>query len=110
MILAHKGMKDNLGRCRMSQSGALKYASVTFFLVRVGLIVFIATLSQYVTEPDVLAFIGLLGIVFQVALRFVGSFFFEEHFSHDNDSNEFDEVWPNVTKPQAMEEEPEKLR
>jgi hypothetical protein len=113
MTLAHRGLNDNLGRCRMHESGALRLASGIFFLVRVGLIVFIATLSQYVTEPDVLAFIGLLGILCQVALRFVGSFVFEEHLTHDDDSNEFGEVWPNVTKPQAIEEkvieeEPEK--
>lgn len=110
MTLAHRGLKDNLGRCRISESGALKYASVTFFVVRVGLIVFIATLSQYVTQPDVLALIGLLGILCQVALRFVGSFVFEEDFTHEGD---FDELWPNVTQPQAIEEkaieeEPEK--
>jgi hypothetical protein len=113
MTLAHRGLKDNLGRCRIGTSGALRYASVTFFLVRVGLIVFIATLSQYVTEPDVLAVLGLLGILCQVALRFVGSFIFEEQFTHDDGSNEFDDVWPNITKPQAIEkseieEEPEK--
>ena len=104
MTLAHRGLKDNLGRCRISESGFLKYASVSFFLVRVGLIVFIATLSQYVSEPDVLAFIGLMGILCQVALRFVGSFVFEEQFTHDDD---IDEVWPNVTHP-AIEEETEK--
>jgi xanthosine utilization system XapX-like protein len=100
MILTHRGLKDNLGRCRWDEIGSRKYIAMLLALIRVGMIVFIATLSQYATKPDVLAFIGLVGILVQVMLRVVGSSIFDEEESHEDfESSSF---WPNVTRPQAI--------
>ena len=99
MIINHRGLKDNLGRCRFSHKGLLRFFAFILVVLRIGMVCFIATLSQYVTQPSVLAFVGLIGISGQVLLRVVGSSFFGPEFEkhHDNDSS----LWPNVTKPQV---------
>jgi hypothetical protein len=101
MILAHRGLKDNMGRCKYSHTGSLRYFAVMIFLARVFLIVFIATFSQYVTEPEYLAFVGLLGIMAQVLLRVAGTHLFGEDFQQEEDEFESTSLWPNRTTPQA---------
>ena len=120
MITIHRGLKDNLGRCRFEQEGSTKKVlGLCLVLIRVGLIAFIATLSQYVTEPDFLAFIGLMGILTQVALRYIGSIIFDEHDDDDDlilpqelmghfeksDASFQPKKWPNVTEGQAVSSE-----
>ena len=101
MVVIHKGLKDNLGRCRCEQSGGLKWTSVLFTLARVGLIVFMATLSQYITEPETLAFLGLVGIIAQIVLRLIGSSIFPDYDLADQEDEE-GRIWPNTTKPMAI--------
>jgi hypothetical protein len=119
MILVHRGIEDNLGRCRFTHTGSLKVISLILVLLRVGLIVFIATLSQYCTEPVSIAFIGLLAIMSQVGLRFVGSSIFESKSEHEHPSPELDASdydsseeaslkWPNVTQARVHHEHAEK--
>jgi hypothetical protein len=115
MILVHRGLEDNLGRCRFTHTGSRRVISLVLVMLRVGLIVFIATLSQYCTEPVSIAFIGLLAIMSQVGLRFVGSAIFEsesEHPSPDFDvsdsSEEASSKWPNVTQPRVHHDHAEK--
>ena len=119
MITIHRGLKDNLGRCRLEQHGPKKLHAMALVFVRIGLIGFIATLSQYVTEPDLLAFVGLLGILTQVALRYVGSIIFDEGDDEDLDNFNVEALghfeksdmsfqpkkWPNVTEAQAVSAE-----
>jgi hypothetical protein len=104
MIINHRGLTDNLGKCRLSHSGFLKFVALGLSFLRLALIVFMATLSQWVVEPSVLAFVGLVGIICQVLLRVVGSSYFgPEYNSHDEDEVTTNER-PNVTKPQVEEE------
>mmetsp|Transcript_47898 Transcript_47898/g.73038 ORF Transcript_47898/g.73038 Transcript_47898/m.73038 type:complete len:540 (-) Transcript_47898:96-1715(-) len=102
MILAHRGLKDNVGRCKCSHTGSLRYYALMLFFARVGLIAFIATLSLYVTEPEYLAFVGLLGIMAQVLLRVAGTHMFGEDFEQEEDEFESSSFWPNRTTPQAV--------
>jgi hypothetical protein len=105
MILVHHGIKDNLGRCRVRTSR--KLIATGLVLSRVGLIAWIGTLGQYVTEPEKLAFIGFVGIVLQVLLRFVGSIAFDENDTDNifsgfvEESNGGFKTWPNTSQPQA---------
>lgn len=106
MILAHKGLKDNAGRCRCKVTGKVSFISVLFVLLRTGLLVFIATLSLYVNDPEQLSLIGLAGIVAQVSLRAAGDVFFPKDQVHASDVNQpeedsEDEKWPNVTHPRS---------
>ena len=112
MTITHRGLKDNLGRCRCSRTKVLRKASLAFFFARVGLVVFIATLSRYVTTPDQLAFIGLIGILTQVLLRFLGSSIFGEKYdSAPGGAVSVDEnIWPNVTQPQSVEVDDENTK
>lgn len=105
MIITHRGLKDNLGRCRFSHAGFLKVVSSMLVLFRIGMICFIATLSQYVTQPSVLAFVGLVGILGQVLLRVIGSSYFGPEFQHEKDHEDESSLWPNVTKPQVERED-----
>eukprot|EP00429_Kryptoperidinium_foliaceum_P009009 CAMPEP_0176014928 /NCGR_PEP_ID=MMETSP0120_2-20121206/7074_1 /TAXON_ID=160619 /ORGANISM="Kryptoperidinium foliaceum, Strain CCMP 1326" /LENGTH=329 /DNA_ID=CAMNT_0017347881 /DNA_START=487 /DNA_END=1476 /DNA_ORIENTATION=- len=84
MIVNHRGLKDNFGRCRFSHAGVLRLVGSILVLLRVGLICFIATLSQWVTQPSLLAFVGLMGIFTQVCLRVIGSVYFGPVFRGDS--------------------------
>ncbi|GKY93844.1 hypothetical protein MPSEU_000351300 [Mayamaea pseudoterrestris] len=75
MLLAHKGLHANYHR-GVECSIAKRAISVSFVLVRVGLIVFFATLSQYETDPARLAAIGCAGVVMQFLSRAVGTMVF----------------------------------
>jgi hypothetical protein len=98
MIINHRGLTDNLGRCRFTHTGFLKFASIFLVTLRLGMVIFIATLSQYVTQPSVLAGVGLAGIVGQICLRVVGSSLFGPKYDHANPT-----LWPNVTRPEVEE-------
>lgn len=73
-ILAHKGLETNI--YRFNCVWYWKVAIAVFVLMRIGLIAFFATLSQYETDPLVLASIGCAGVIIQFTLRAVGSALF----------------------------------
>jgi hypothetical protein len=109
MILAHKGLKDNMGRCRCKQTGHTKIIGIVLVLLRGGLIVFVATLSQYETNPEHLALIGLASICAELALRVVSTAVFPDDQIHvDNvESHALPEdlesdKWPNLTHALAV--------
>jgi hypothetical protein len=110
MILAHKGLKDNMGRCRCKQTGQTKVIGIVLILLRGGLIAFVATLGQYETDPELLALIGLASISAQLFLRVVSTAVFPDDQVHDDkvDSHGVPEdpeedKWPNVTHALAIE-------
>jgi len=72
----HRGLVASMGRCECKDSHTTRYWVVFLVFIRVLLIGFIATLSQYTTSPDTLAFVGLCGILAQLVLRVLGSFAF----------------------------------
>ena len=85
LILVHRGIKENLQRCKNTPKPKLiKILAIPLLLARVGLVVFIATLSQYQTSPSYLAFIGLVGILAQVVLRVVGTGLYREETEEDH--------------------------
>lgn len=85
MVIIHKGIAEHLQQCKEKPTSKLaKLLGIPLFLIRVGLIVFMATLSQYLTEPSTMAFIGLLGAVVQVILRIVGSTLYRDDSEEDD--------------------------
>jgi hypothetical protein len=78
MLIAHKGFSYNVKRCSEAGNKRQHYFAMSMGLIRTSMIVGIATMSQYVTDPGVLALVGLIGIVMQVMLRVAGSFVFDE--------------------------------
>jgi len=83
MSLAHKGFLDNWNKCECTETNPTTKATALLLLfLRLAVLVIIATLSQYETDPDRLAIIGLFSVVAQLLLRVAGSYLFP------NDSNE----------------------
>lgn len=79
LIVVHKGIKEQLCRCKdQPTSKNRKLIGIPLALARVGLVVFMATLSQITTDPSTIAFIGMLGVVTQVMLRIVGTVLYRE--------------------------------
>ena len=72
-------------------------AGILIFIIRVCLIIFIATLSQWVIDVDKLSVIGMCILVLEVMLCFVWDYFFtlqyddQEHNSQLNDDLEEEE-------------------
>lgn len=85
MLLAHKGVKFNMKRCSESTADNKReqYFGMAMAIMRTAMIVVFATLSQYVTNPGLLALLGLIGIVVQVMLRVAGSFAFDHENTFD---------------------------
>jgi hypothetical protein len=85
MILAHRGIQDNLARIQESASLRLGAFAMVFF--RVGLILFAASLSQYIHDPTTLSFLGMAGIIGQLLLRACGTIFLPPD-KHDQEEQE----------------------
>lgn len=107
LVLVHKGIKENMHACQNAPVPQLvKLLGIPLLLIRVGLIVFMATLSQYVTDPSHIAFYGLLGLVVQVVLRVVGTSLYEP----DHEDEEYEEILKHGMtgeKSMAFEMEPD---
>ena len=82
MLLAHRGLKDNLGRCRCPNSKRAKFKGIFLIFLRVCIWVFMATLSQWQTDPTTLSAIGLASVIAQILLRFVASDVFVDERVH----------------------------
>lgn len=73
MSLAHKGC---IKHCMRDEQTNFRLSVIFMVVSRACLIVFFATLSQYCTDPSVLAMLGFSGIVCQLLTRVIGSFMF----------------------------------
>ena len=82
ILLTHRGLEDNLGRCRCPNSKRAKVKGIVTILLRVCIWAFMATLSQWQTDPTLLSAIGLTSIVAQILLRFVASGVFVDDRVH----------------------------
>lgn len=127
IVLSHVGLKKEVSRCRFKDafctetgkhSKQYNYKGIFLVLYRCSITVFIATLSQWVTDPEYLAEIGLAAVVAQLINRFLGDIFFpdaghfgDHHHHHhegmDDEDDEYDEEykWPNVSHAQTIEKE-----
>lgn len=111
MILTHQGLRNNVHRCECQITKKLSKLGVLFAIIRAGLIAFIASLSQYVQKPELIAIIGMVTIVAQVFTRVLGDLVYpkakvgadhghgDEADGSENDSEE--DRWPNVTRARA---------
>eukprot|EP00568_Trieres_chinensis_P012950 CAMPEP_0183297968 /NCGR_PEP_ID=MMETSP0160_2-20130417/5108_1 /TAXON_ID=2839 ORGANISM="Odontella Sinensis, Strain Grunow 1884" /NCGR_SAMPLE_ID=MMETSP0160_2 /ASSEMBLY_ACC=CAM_ASM_000250 /LENGTH=530 /DNA_ID=CAMNT_0025459881 /DNA_START=177 /DNA_END=1769 /DNA_ORIENTATION=- len=78
MLLAHHGLKESIERC----DSGLKWFLT---LVRLSVVVFIATLSQYFIDPEFLAVIGWACVMVQVLVRLSGCRVFEDTHNEHNE-------------------------
>ena len=112
MILTHQGLRNNVHRCECQITKKISKLGVLFAIIRAGLIAFIASLSQYVQKPELIAIIGMVAIIVQVSTRVLGDLIYpkakvaadhghgaEAGSGRDNESEE--DRWPNVTHARA---------
>ena len=112
MILNHQGLRNNVRRCECQITKRVSKVGVFFAFVRVGLVAFIASLSQYVQKPELIAIIGMVTIIAQVFTRVFGDMIYpkakvasagdhgDEADGSERDSEEGH--WPNVTHARAQ--------
>lgn len=72
-VVLHIGLEEISNR--LHTNGKRNPASIIVLLLRLGVIPFTATLSQWETEPDRLAMIGLLCVLSQLVVRKLGNIF-----------------------------------
>jgi hypothetical protein len=115
MTLFHLGINNSRNRCQCERSRALNIKGIILVLLRVGLVVFMATLSIYETDPQSLAVIGLFCVLLQLILRKLGTKYLSADQRHEVDeaghnknaegsaymSDSEDLKWPNVTHAEA---------
>lgn len=85
--VAHVGIARDLERYRAS-STSCKVLAVAISLGRLVLIVWVGTLSQYMTSPQQLAACGLAGVMGQLVVRFLGDW----AFPPNDDGEEIEEL------------------
>ena len=95
-------------KCRLTSAKRVSKLGVMFAAIRVGLIAFIASLSQYVQNPELLSIIGCITIIAQVLTRLLGDLVYpkakvctEGQDHEDNEIDSEDEHWPNITHAAA---------
>lgn len=72
MSLAHRGISTQWNRCESAETKTKKFLAFSLVVCKTVLLLFIATLSQYETDPKKLATIGLFTILAQLCVRVVG--------------------------------------
>eukprot|EP00566_Odontella_aurita_P006424 CAMPEP_0113547210 /NCGR_PEP_ID=MMETSP0015_2-20120614/12230_1 /TAXON_ID=2838 /ORGANISM="Odontella" /LENGTH=593 /DNA_ID=CAMNT_0000447741 /DNA_START=82 /DNA_END=1863 /DNA_ORIENTATION=+ /assembly_acc=CAM_ASM_000160 len=98
MILSHNGIKASLHRCECEVTRKVSKSAIFFCVLRVALVVFIATLSQYVTDPLRITVIGMVAIIAQVCTRFIGDMVIKEPEKENSNDRKH---WPNVTEARS---------
>ena len=109
MILTHQGLRNNVQRCECQITKKISKIGVLFAFIRVVLIALIASLSQYVQKPELIAIIGMVTIIAQVFTRVLGDMIYPKpkvgadngHGDEADDRSSEEDRWPNVTSPRA---------
>lgn len=76
ICLAHRGVKANWHRYE-EVSKRKKLGASLHLALRISLPIFTATISQYLTEPNILAMVGLVAVICQLCVRIFASSIFE---------------------------------
>jgi uncharacterized membrane protein YidH (DUF202 family) len=85
LSLAHRGIGAQLKRCEGADTKVKRFLSFCLVTCRVTLLLFTATLSQFVTDPEKVATIGVFIILVQLCVRFIGFYVFHaEKEAEDN--------------------------
>jgi hypothetical protein len=110
MLFLHSGFTKLNGRCRCAETKTYSHKGVVLVFLRVALLGFIATLSQWETDPQKVSWIGLGATCVQLLLRTLGNFLFRDEFEDEDEGERPSEErdpeemkWPNVTHAAAIE-------
>lgn len=84
LIVIHKGFKEHMEHCKKSEAPKItKLIGSVLLIIRIGVVAFMASLSQYETDGTLLSFLGLIAIFVSVSVRIVGSAMFREETEED---------------------------
>lgn len=98
MLVAHKGIAFNVKRCSDSRCNKGQQSlAIGMVVIRGSLILFFGTMGFYISEPTLLSFLGLLGIIVQIGLRLGGSAAFD-----DSDFQDAPKCAYNINGPKAL--------
>jgi hypothetical protein len=86
LSLSHQGWNANFHRCQCAKTSLQKWLGYFLVVARTSIMLFIATLSFYVTVPKTLAIVGLFVIFLQLIIRAVG------RYAYLRDSEEAEEI------------------
>lgn len=75
MTMLHLGWDESKDRCVLKETSAFNVIGFVLLSLRAAVLVFVATLSQWETEPDRLAFIGVMCVLLQLLLRKLGAMY-----------------------------------
>jgi len=103
----HLGMEESRGRCVCKTSKRKNVKGIILVVVRLGVLAFTATLSQWESEPENLAVIGVICVLVQLLLRKLGAKYLTHSQVHTLEGKQHgdDAQWPNVTRAQAEPQE-----
>jgi low temperature requirement protein LtrA len=83
MTIAHNGFEAVLDRCRSPVTGKIQFLGIfTVLLTRIMINAFVLTFSFYYTEPNIVAWFGLIAIILQVCRTQNLFFFHHSSFFH----------------------------
>jgi hypothetical protein len=103
MSVMHVGFKHGAHRCYCDKQKSYNLKGVFLVLIRFCIVAFVATLSQWITDPEVLSGIGLGITLFQVLLRRLGEMYLPEAMEHLGEQDNGGK-WPNTTEARAIPE------
>jgi hypothetical protein len=83
MSLTHRGIRTQIKRCECANTRLKRFLLVVLVTCRLVAFVFVAMLSQFVTDPGQVVAIGTFTITAQVGIRLLGSYVF-----HDEEERE----------------------
>jgi heme/copper-type cytochrome/quinol oxidase subunit 4 len=113
MTLFHLGIKESMSRLKSREN--TNTVGLVLSGVRLAVIPFTATVSQWETEPVKLSMIGLACVLVQLVLRKLGAIFLSHNQVHVLDPEKSEDkmqhdvakrgsaaaAWPNVTQARA---------
>lgn len=86
MILAHRGVKPNMDR--LKKGWKIKILVALLVALRLAIIVFVGTVSQYITDPAQLAGMGVGCVFLQLACRVLLNFVIPDEIQADQNALE----------------------
>jgi hypothetical protein len=88
MSFMHVGMEHFKKRCYCKKKKTTNSKGILLVFIRLGILAFVATLSQWITNPATLAGTGLALTLFQCVLRTLGDRFLPESIESLEDDDE----------------------
>jgi hypothetical protein len=82
MTILHLGIKESQERCVCQETKKKTGKGLFLISLRLGWIACCATLSQWLTEPEALAGIGVACVLCQLVLRKLGGMYLQHHHHH----------------------------